>query len=179
MIVSDQCKRISKSSAKFKTKIATISQRVGLFLTFSMSLDFNIECFWYNRSGSNPHVEQDVIALTRVVMFGFFLRLQYNNTKRLQYKVDNSTAVRIRGLILPRYFPFIYLLGGLSLAFGIVDLLLPVSFIPPEVDSIYLSVQFGVFHIFFEGDATIHTTNFQNSHHPYFNALVASFENIK
>lgn len=122
-----------------------------------MSINLSITCC-LNDQRNFIHGQQVVLSFTRLLLFGFFTFLQCRNTRRLQMKFENSTAVKIRGLILPRYFPFIYILGGLSLVCGIIDLYLVFSnnekfseSFTPNASIIYLSVEFGSLQTLFEG----------------------------
>lgn len=122
-----------------------------------MSINFDVSCC-QNGHKNFIHGQQVVLSFTRFLLFGLFTFLQCRNTRLLQLKVENSIAVKIRGLILPRYFPFIYILGGLSLVCAIIDLYLVFSDserfsakFTPNATTIYLSVQYGLFQTLFQG----------------------------
>jgi hypothetical protein len=109
--------------------------------------------FWQQYHISITHAEGGNIFLgmSRIVSFLLFFSFNWYNRVLLSKKAGDNVNV-IKGLVLPSYFTYIYIYIVLSLAAGIMDLLIQRVGNNPDAINVWLiPIETGLYHWLYEG----------------------------
>jgi hypothetical protein len=101
-----------------------------------------------------PEAGSFILGIVRIIVFSVFVFLNWRNQKRV-HEQEECTMAHVKGLILPSYTEYFYLLIGANLVAGVLDI--ATSFASTRaadtINQWVLPIEMGVFHCLSEGFA--------------------------
>jgi hypothetical protein len=102
-----------------------------------------------------PEAGSFVLGAVRIIIFTCFAILNYRNHRLVAAKEGSMNMAYVRGLILPSYHEYFYILISVNLLAATFDLVTPFlrTHLADEINNIVLPIEMGIFHCLSEGFA--------------------------